>query len=50
MRIEAGIPALGRELDEEVLPPEARLEHAISTTKGCYVGQEIVARLRCGEK
>jgi folate-binding protein YgfZ len=46
MRIEAGIPALGRELDEEVLPPEARLEHAISTTKGCYVGQEIVARLR----
>lgn len=46
MRIEAGLPALGRELDEEVLPPEARLERAISTTKGCYVGQEIVARLR----
>jgi len=46
LRVEAGIPALGRELDEEVLPPEARLERAISTTKGCYVGQEIVARLR----
>ena len=46
MRVEAGIPALGSELDEEVLPPEARLERAISTTKGCYVGQEIVARLR----
>jgi folate-binding protein YgfZ len=46
LRIEAGIPRLGAELDEEVLPPEARLEHAISTTKGCYVGQEIVARLR----
>lgn len=46
LRVEAGIPLLGRELDEEVLPPEARLEHAISTTKGCYVGQEIVARLR----
>ena len=46
MRIEAGLPALGRELDEEVLPPEARLERAISTSKGCYVGQEIVARLR----
>ena len=46
MRIEAGLPALGRELDEEVLPPEARLERAISTNKGCYVGQEIVARLR----
>ncbi len=46
MRVEAGIPMLGAELDEEVLPPEARLERAISTTKGCYVGQEIVARLR----
>ena len=29
-----------------MLPPEARLEHAICPTKGCYVGQEIVARLR----
>ena len=46
LRVEAGIPALGAELDEEVLPPEARLDHAISTSKGCYVGQEIVARLR----
>jgi folate-binding protein YgfZ len=46
LRVEAGIPALARELDEEVLPPEARLERAISTNKGCYVGQEIVARLR----
>jgi folate-binding protein YgfZ len=46
MRVEAGIPALGSELNEEVLPAEARLERAISTSKGCYVGQEIVARLR----
>lgn len=46
LRIEAGIPALGAELDEEVLPPEARLERAIAVNKGCYVGQEIVARLR----
>ncbi|MCR9094533.1 MAG: hypothetical protein NXI30_09975 [bacterium] len=46
LRVEAGVPALGRELDEEVLPPEARLERAIATEKGCYVGQEIVARLR----
>ncbi|MBJ18828.1 MAG: hypothetical protein CL933_05315 [Deltaproteobacteria bacterium] len=46
LRVEAGIPALGRELDREVLPQEARLEHAISTSKGCYVGQEIMARLR----
>lgn len=46
LRVEAGLPALVSELDEEVLPPEARLERAISTSKGCYVGQEIVARLR----
>jgi folate-binding protein YgfZ len=46
MRIEAGIPALGSELGEDVLPAEARLERAIATSKGCYVGQEIVARLR----
>lgn len=46
LRIEAGIPRAGAELDEEVLPPEARLEATIATNKGCYVGQEIVARLR----
>jgi len=46
LRIESGIPALGAELDEDVLPPEARLEPAIAKDKGCYVGQEIVARLR----
>ena len=46
MRIEAGIPALCSELDEDVFPAEARLERATSTSKGCYVGQEIVARLR----
>jgi folate-binding protein YgfZ len=46
LRIEAGVPRLGAELTEEVLPPEAHLENAISYTKGCYTGQEIVARLR----
>ena len=45
LRIEAGIPRLGAELDEEVLPDEARLDRAISHSKGCYTGQEIVARL-----
>ncbi len=46
-RIEAGIPRWGAELGESVLPNEALLERdAISYTKGCYVGQEIVARLR----
>ena len=46
MRIEAGVPKLGVDIDEEVLPAEAHLDWAISTTKGCYIGQEIVARLR----
>ena len=45
LRVEAGIPLLGAELDESVFPDEARLESAISRTKGCYTGQEIVARL-----
>ncbi len=46
LRIEAGIPRFGAELDESVLPDEARLEACVSTTKGCYTGQEVVARLR----
>ncbi|MCL4809312.1 MAG: hypothetical protein KJ062_16220 [Thermoanaerobaculia bacterium] len=46
-RIEAGIPRWGAELDETVLPNEAWLERtAISYTKGCYLGQETVARLK----
>lgn len=46
-RIEAGIPRWGAELDESVLPNEAWLERtAISYTKGCYLGQETVARLK----
>lgn len=46
LRIAAGVPWLGRELDETVLPAEARLEAAISISKGCYTGQEVVTRLR----
>ena len=46
LRVEAGIPRLHAELSEDVHPPEARLERAISYTKGCYTGQEIIARLR----
>lgn len=46
LRVEAGSPRQGFELHDDVLPAEARLDAAISTTKGCYVGQEIVARLR----
>jgi len=46
LRILAGTPAWGRELDDRVLPAEAGLEErAISFTKGCYPGQEPVARL-----
>jgi folate-binding protein YgfZ len=45
LRIEAGTPRFGAELDETVLPAEARLDRAISLTKGCYIGQEVVARM-----
>ncbi len=47
MRIEAGVPAWGKELDESILPAEAGLDDThISFTKGCYPGQEPIARLR----
>jgi len=45
LRVEAGIPTWGHELSPSVLLPEAGMEDAVSYTKGCYVGQEIVARL-----
>jgi tRNA-modifying protein YgfZ len=45
-RIEAGIPRWGHELDETILPAEAGLDEThISFTKGCYPGQEPIARL-----
>ncbi len=50
LRIEAGLPAAGRELTEDYNPWEARLDDAISLTKGCYVGQEVVARLHTYKK
>jgi aminomethyltransferase len=46
LRIEAGIPRFGAEIDETVLPAEARLGRAVSQSKGCYVGQEVVARMQ----
>jgi folate-binding protein YgfZ len=48
LRIRAGIPRWGFELTEDVLPDEAGLRERgfISDTKGCYVGQETVARIR----
>ena len=46
LRIRAGSPAWGKELDDRVLPAEAGLDTtAISFTKGCYPGQEPIARL-----
>jgi folate-binding protein YgfZ len=46
-RIERGIPEWGHELNEDVIPNEAGLDRtAISYTKGCYVGQEVISRLK----
>ena len=46
LRIQAGTPAWGKEIDDRVLPAEAGLtERAVSFTKGCYPGQEPIARL-----
>jgi folate-binding protein YgfZ len=46
LRIRAGTPAWGKELDDRVLPAEAGLDkRAISFSKGCYPGQEPIARL-----
>ncbi len=44
-RVEAGRPRFGQDMDATNLPDEVNLASAISRTKGCYVGQEIVARL-----
>lgn len=46
-RIEAGIPAWDQELTPGLLPPEAKLEdRAVSYDKGCYMGQEIISRMK----
>lgn len=46
LRIEAGVPKFHRDMDEETIPLEAGIEsRAISFTKGCYVGQEVVIRV-----
>jgi folate-binding protein YgfZ len=47
LRVEFGAPRFGADMDETNLPPEAGLEKAaISYAKGCYIGQEIIARVR----
>jgi folate-binding protein YgfZ len=45
LRIAAGEPRYGVDMGEDVLPLEARLDDAVSMTKGCYMGQEVIARL-----
>jgi len=45
-RIEAGLPRLGPDINDRIVPPEANLEGiAFSLSKGCYPGQEVVARM-----
>ncbi len=44
LRIEAGVPAGGQELTDEYTPLEAGLGWAVSASKGCYTGQEVIAR------
>jgi folate-binding protein YgfZ len=46
LRLEAGIPIYGVDVDEGVILPETRLETLVSYTKGCYIGQETVARVK----
>lgn len=45
LRTEAGIPWYGLDMDETTLLPEVGLEQAVSLSKGCYIGQETVARI-----
>jgi len=45
LRIEAGLPRYGRELTSDYIPLEANLWDDVSFSKGCYIGQEIIARM-----
>ena len=47
LRIEAGLPRWGRDIGEDTLPPEAGLDRThIDYHKGCYIGQEVISRLK----
>ena len=47
MRIEQGLPRWGRELTDEIIPNEANLEErTIDYQKGCYIGQEVISRIK----
>ena len=44
LRIERFVPRFGRDMTGDTIPLEANLDHAISYSKGCYIGQEVIAR------
>jgi folate-binding protein YgfZ len=44
LRVERGVPRYGLDMDERTLPLEANLERALHYKKGCYIGQEVIAR------
>jgi folate-binding protein YgfZ len=46
LRVEAGVPAFLVDMNTDTIPLEAGLDDTISHTKGCYVGQEIIVRIR----
>ena len=46
LRVEAGIPRYGHDMDDTTVVTETNLDEAVSYTKGCYVGQEIIARIK----
>ncbi len=47
LRIEAGIPLFGKDMDQKNILPETGLEHtSVSYNKGCYIGQEVIARIK----
>src|SRR5262249_6418613 len=44
VRVENRVPRYGIDMDEQTIPLEANLRRALSFTKGCYLGQEVIAR------
>jgi len=46
LRVEAGVPRYGQDMDDTTVVTETNLDDSVSYTKGCYVGQEIIARIK----
>src|SRR5690606_33913348 len=45
IRVENGVPKYGVDMDDTTIVPELGIDELISYTKGCYIGQEIIARI-----